>query len=128
MTVIRAFWSNPHQRRTVAWVVGALAALVLLYGGYTFLDAHRRYTELSEVVERLGPPTDPNDPSNLSFAMMMRDRDRAMLRRWQGVMFLGIGFVGLGLAYTIYPAGEARPTMDDAGDSADSAPPDRSSA
>lgn len=107
MAAIRAFWSDAQKRRTLMWVVGALGALVLLFGAYTFFEAHNRYTELNGVIERLGPPTDPNDPSITAFALMVRDRDRAEVRRGQGVMFLGLGLLGLGLAYLIAPGREA---------------------
>ncbi len=99
----RAFWSDSERRRTFAWLFGVLAVLALLYGGYTFLEAHNRYTELNATVEKLGPPADPNDPSNVGFALMLRDRDKAENRRWQGVMFMGLGLIGLGLAYLSAP-------------------------
>lgn len=103
---LRAFWTNADQRRTAAWLFGVLAVLSLLYGLVTLLEAHNRYTELSATIERLGPP-EPDDPGNTAFALMLRDRDKAENRRWQGVMFAGLGLVGLGLAYLFAPG--ARP-------------------
>jgi hypothetical protein len=108
-----------EKRRILMWVMGALGVLVVLFGVYTFLEAHNKYSELNGVIERLGPPTDPNDPSNMAFALMMRDRDKAETRRWQGIMFLGVGLVGLGLAYLISPPGQDKPSPE----AADSLPP-----
>ncbi len=115
MNALRAFWSDRQRRRTLAWVLGVIGALLLLFGGYTLLEAHNKYDELSAVIDRLGPPTDPNDASNAAFALMLRDRDKAAVRRGQGVMWIGIGVIGLGLAYI------AAPEADDP--AADESPP-----
>lgn len=103
MQSIRNFWTDPQRRRTAMWVTGALAVTALVVGMIIFLEAHLTYTELNHKAEVLGPPTDPTDASNALFAMMLRDRDKAENRRWQGVTLLGIGLVGLGIAYLFKP-------------------------
>lgn len=114
MNVLRAFWMDQQRRHTLAWVLGVVGALILLAGGYTLLEAHSKYTELSAVIDRLGPPEDPNDASNAAFALMLRDRDKAGVRRGQGVMWIGIGVIGLGLAYVAKPEDAAGPAAVDA--------------
>ena len=111
MSIFRNFWADHQKRRTVMWVLGVLGVLLLTYGLYTLITAHDRYTTLRDAVEALGPPTDPNDTSNLAFAMLLRDRDRAEKRRWQGVMFAGMGMVGLGIAYLFRPDAEGEATI-----------------
>ncbi len=81
---LRAFAADDQRRRHLALVIATLGVLALLFGVYTFLEAHNKYTELSAVVERLGPPTNPNDASNHAFALLLRDRDRAETRRLKG--------------------------------------------
>ncbi len=100
---MRNFWADHQKRRTAAWVVGALAVFLLIFGVYVFLEAHQTYTELNAKAEALGPPSDPTDASNVLFAMMLRDRDRAEARRWQGVMWVGISLMGLAAAYMLKP-------------------------
>jgi multisubunit Na+/H+ antiporter MnhB subunit len=103
MNIIRDFWADRQRRQTAMWVVGALGVIVLLFGGYVFLEAHNEYTRLDGTATALGRPTDPNDPSNRMLALLLRERDAAQVRRWQGVMFIGLGLVGLGTAYLLAP-------------------------
>ncbi len=116
---LRALAANDQRRRYLALVIATLGVLALVFGIYTFLEAHSKYTELSAVVERLGPPTDPNDASNHAFALLLRDRDRAGTRRFEGVMFMGLALATLGVAYLVAPT--HRPAVPS--DSPDSATP-----
>lgn len=100
---LRAFWADHERRRTIAWLCAVLGGLALIYGALAFITAHNEYTQLAETAERIGPPTDPNDPSNTAFALLLRERDQAQNRRWQGLMFVGLGVVGVGLAFLFFP-------------------------
>ncbi len=124
---LRAFAANDQLRRYLTLVIATIGVLALLFGGYTFLEAHSKYTELNAVVERLGPPTNPNDASNHAFALLLRDRDRAETRRFEGVMFMGLALAVLGVAYMVAPTRRS-PALSDSPDSAaplSETPPDR---
>jgi hypothetical protein len=103
MNIVRDFWADRQRRQAAMWVVGALGVITLLVGGYVFLEAHNEYTRLDDTATALGPPTDPDDPSNRMFALLLRDRAAAQVRRWQGVMFIGLGLAGVGVAHLLAP-------------------------
>jgi hypothetical protein len=112
---LRAFWADRGRRRTAMWVIGALGVAVLLFGGYTFIDAQRDYSDLSKKIDKY-----PHDLTQANvdvyelqlLGLWRRDRDKVEATRGKGVMLLGIGLTGLGLAYLLMPGVEP-PTHED---------------
>jgi hypothetical protein len=88
------------------WIVGAFGVVVLGIGVYILIDAQREVNDLQDKLDQY--PHDLRD-TNLDvyeyqlLGLWNRDLDKAEARRGQGVMFVGIGFMILGLAYLLAP-------------------------
>ena len=133
---VRAVWADAHQRMIVVWVLGVLALLVLGYGIYTAIDGQRGYSELADkitaIVERreeftqqfptgevngeIRPDLSNATQSDVMFIAMLR-RDEESVRaeridadnqRRVGVRLIGIGTIGLALAYLVLPDKKSR--------------------
>lgn len=107
---LRNFWHDRQKRQTTAIICGVIGALALLYGLYTTIDAHWEYNRLSDQFENT--PIDVTSVDRYDamwLAMIRRDMMRAQTRRGRGVLFLGAGLVGLGLAYFFYPTDPKAP-------------------
>lgn len=136
IAVLRAFWANRQQRRTVMWVLGAVGVLVLAFGAYTYLDARNEINDIEARKDRFlaaFPTTEVDgemrpDLRNASqadllwLALQRRNQDKAEVRRSRGVMGVGLGLLTLGLAYLVAPTDE-RPASADpsAGDTSPTA-------
>jgi hypothetical protein len=141
---VRAFWADSHQRKTLMWVLAALGALIAIYGAYTAIDGHRDYTKLSDKIADISARKDAFvqqylvevdgemkfDTTKLTQADLMvlgtitsqenqtkAQRVDADNQRRDGVRLLGIGVIGLALAYIVSPD-KPQPSPDEA-----SAPP-----
>jgi hypothetical protein len=131
------------------WIIVALGLLVLAFGVYTTVDAHREYTDISDemadisekmdqftswfsTVDRNGEEVpDPGDiisqADQLWLTLQHRDKqdaeDRrvdAENRRLQGLRYIGVGVVGLALAYLFAPERQPESSPDDKADTASS--------
>ena len=110
MSALRAFWGDPQKRLIVTWVFAVLGVLVLLYGLYTYIDAHQDYSRLDKQLKEFPYDlTSADQYTLLLVAKLRRDQDKAEARRGQGMMVLGVGLFGLGLAYLFYPERKATP-------------------
>lgn len=142
----RAFWTDPVQRKTFMWVLAALSFLVVAYGAYTALDGHRQYTTMSDkvtdivarrdaytqqfpLVEDNGvmkPDLSTATQADLMVIAMSRSdelkadaqRIDADNQRRNGVRIIGIGAIGIALAYIISPA-KPKPSPDQSDQSSD---------
>lgn len=121
MARLREFWANRQNRHTMMWVFGVLGVLALAFGMFTFFsawnDIHSHTERLEEFPHNL---TNADDSTLLLVAAHRRELEKSTLRRWQGVMFMGLGLFTLGVAYLASPEPEA-PTS--ANDPAAHAPP-----
>ncbi len=127
IAALRAFWANRQQRRTVMWVLGAVGALVVVYGAYTYVDARREFNRIedgkdrflatfptAEVQGEMRPDLSEASQTDLLWlALQRRNQDKADQRSNQGIMFTGIGIIVLGLAYLVAPTGKPAPSPDD---------------
>ncbi|MFC1961072.1 hypothetical protein ACFLYO_10220 [Chloroflexota bacterium] len=107
MARLRDFWSNRQNRHTMMWVFGVLGVLALAFGLFTFFsawnDMHSHAERLEEFPHDL---TDADDSTLLLVVAHTREMEKSELRRWQGVMFMGMGIFILGLAYLASPEKE----------------------
>jgi hypothetical protein len=138
---VRTFWADPHQRKTLMWVIAALAVVVIVYGVFTAVQGQRQYDELSGKIEdainrrdaftqqfptaeidgEIKPDLTNATQSDRMFITMMRrdemdarrERTDADNQRRQGVRVIGIGVIGLGLAYLVSPSGKPQPAPDE---------------
>jgi hypothetical protein len=139
---VRVFWADSHQRKTLMWVLATLGALIAVYGAYTAIDGHRQYTDLSdkiaEIVARRDaftqqfPLADVNGEMRpdlskatqadlMVIAMSRQDEIRADAQRVDadnqrrnGVRLIGIGAIGIALAYIVSPDSKTKSSPDEA--------------
>jgi len=133
---LHAFWANAHQRMIAVWVLVVLAVLVLGYGIYTAIDGQREYSarsdKIASIVQRqeefaqqfptaqvdgaIKPDLTSATESDLMFIAMLR-RDEANAenqridadnQRRAGIRLIGIGVIGLALAYLVLPENQSR--------------------
>jgi hypothetical protein len=128
---VRAFWSDRARRKTAMWVLGALSVLILVYGIYMAVGAQRDYMKLSDKVDNMSKqidaflsryPTsevdgvvkpdlrDATQDDLLVLAMLNRnerqvknERADAFNQRSAGLRLMGVGIIGLALAFLVAP-------------------------
>ncbi len=128
---IREFWANAQHRKTVMWVIGTFSIALIAFGGYIAINSHREASDLSDkldeitnqidavveqypVVERDGEMT--HDLTNASdvdkqYLALLHTRERstynervdAQNERTSGIRLIGVGVIGLAIAYFFAP-------------------------
>jgi hypothetical protein len=140
---IRAFWADSYQRKTLMWVLGAVGVLIAAFGAYTAIDGHLQYTDLSdkiadivarrdaftqqfplaEVNGEMRPDLSTATQADLMVITVSRQdeikadaqRVDADNQRRNGVRLLGIGIIGVALAYIVSPDSKPESSPDEAG-------------
>ena len=136
-SAIQSFWANSQQRKTITLIIGSFSIALIAFGGYQIIDGHREYNdrtdELDEVtaqidifvgqyplVERDGEMThDLTDASDTDkqYLALLHTRERTIYnnrvdaenQRNSGIRLLGIGVIGLALAYLVLPENITQP-------------------
>jgi hypothetical protein len=134
---IRSFWTNPQQRKTVTWIIGAFGVALNIFGGYQVIDGYRAYNDLSDeldainaqidafvsqypLVERDGEMTpDLTDASQTDqqYLALLHTRERTTFnervdaenQRNGGIRLIGVGVIGLALAFLVFPESKNQP-------------------
>jgi hypothetical protein len=149
---IRSFWANPQQRKTAMWIIGAFSAALIIFGGYQVVDGYRAYNDLSDeldasnaqidafigqypLVERDGEMTpDLTDASQTDqqYLALLHTRERTTFnervdaenQRNGGIRLIGVGVIGLALAFLIFPENKGQPTPNADASTTSDTPPD----
>lgn len=130
-STLRDVWADTQQRKTLMWVIAALGLLIVGYGVYTIVDGQLEYMdrtdEIDEIQDRIDgfvqqfPTTevdgetkpdlrDATQEDVMLLAVLEREkrdtknsRVEADNQRRTGVRIVGIGVLGLALAYLVAP-------------------------
>lgn len=119
----RSFWADAQLRKTVMWIIGTLGLAILVYGAYTYYDANHTINDLdhkADVLRSQYPTVEVDGEEKIDLrdapqtdlmllAMYRRDSQKAEVTRNRGVMFVGIGIIGLALAYLVAPEEKSGP-------------------
>jgi hypothetical protein len=147
---VRSFWANPQQRKTITWIIGAFSVALIAFGAYQLIIGYRDYNDLTEqldditaqidnfisdypLVERDGEMvrdlTDASETDTQYLALLHtrertihNDRVDAENQRNGGMRLIGIGLIGLALAYLVLPETKPQSEPTDMADTTPDAP------
>ncbi|HEX3053537.1 MAG TPA: hypothetical protein VHP83_22955 [Aggregatilineaceae bacterium] len=105
---IRSFWCNYTRRKIAMGVLGILGLLVLIFGLYTYFDADRDYSKLDKERAEISETVQPGVDDPMILVAKYRDWKEAKNRREGSIFYIGMGLIGLGLAYFVSPEGKAQ--------------------
>ena len=124
-------WADPQQRKTLMWVIAAIGLLIIGIGVYTIIDGQLEYMDRTDEIDAISdrvdgfvqqfPTTevdgetkpdlrDATQEDVMLLAVLEREKREAKNNRVDadnqrrtGVRIVGIGVIGLALAYLVAP-------------------------